>query len=296
MIFADGLEHPEGPVLLDDGSWLVVETLPRGCITQLDHDGKSRRTVAHTGQPNGLAVEASGAIWVAEVKSPSLLRVTAGGAVEVFVSECDGEALLWPNDLCFGPDGALYLTDSGVPFSLLAPDGVVRAEELAARRALIADRVDGRVYRVDTRRRHVSCLDSGLRFPNGIAFGPEGDLYVNETLSGDVLRYRLGDGGDVSERSLFANVLASEASDGWVGPDGMAFDCEGRLYVAVLSQGDVTVLDRDGSVARRVKTQGTLPTNVAFGPPGQGRLFVTEIALGQIEILDVGVDGLALHR
>ena len=44
---------------------------------------------------------------------PSLLRVTLDGKVETIATACGSEAFLFPNDLLFGPDGALYLTDSG---------------------------------------------------------------------------------------------------------------------------------------------------------------------------------------
>jgi gluconolactonase len=36
-------------------------------------------------------------------------------------------------------------------------------------------------------------LDRGLRYTNGIAFGPDGRLYVAETLSGDIFAYDLGE-------------------------------------------------------------------------------------------------------
>ena len=44
----------------------------------------------------------------------------------------------------------------------------------------------------------------------------------------------------------------------------MAFGVDGRLYVAVFGQHDVTVLDRAGDVAARIETAGKLPTNVCF--------------------------------
>jgi gluconolactonase len=36
------------------------------------------------------------------------------GATRIVATGCQGEPFLFPNDLCFGPDGALYVTDSGV--------------------------------------------------------------------------------------------------------------------------------------------------------------------------------------
>ena len=42
MVFAEGLSVPEGPVVLEDGSWLVGEMgEDRGCVTHISSDGKS---------------------------------------------------------------------------------------------------------------------------------------------------------------------------------------------------------------------------------------------------------------
>ena len=37
------------------------------------------------------------------------------------------------------------------------------------------------------------------------------------------------------------------------GPDGMAFDVQGNLYVAVLIEGNITVLDATGTVKQRME-------------------------------------------
>jgi len=76
MLFASDLDVPEGPVLLPDRSWLCVEMgAGRGCVTHIGADGKSKRVVAKTGRPNGLAIDKNGIIWVAESSTPSLLRL-----------------------------------------------------------------------------------------------------------------------------------------------------------------------------------------------------------------------------
>jgi gluconolactonase len=288
MIFARDLGDPEGPVALPDGTWLVVEgTADRGCVTHISADGKTKRIIAKTGLPNGLAVDRHGAIWVAESKVPSLLRLTMEGKCEVVATACDGEPFLFPNDLCFGPDGALYLTDSGILATYFAPGNKIREDYLSLD-------YDGRVYRVDTQSGKVKLVDHGIRFTNGIAVGPDDRLYANETLTGDVFRYAMENGCPVGPRQYFGNVIRPDAPAGFKGPDGMAFSADGRLYVTVFGQHDILVLDRDGQVAERIETVGNLPTNVAFALPGSKKMMVTEYEYGQLELYDVPTDGLAL--
>ena len=286
MIFATGLSLPEGPVFLPDGSCLVVEMGPaRGCVTRISSDGQSKRVIAHTGRPNGLAVDREGIIWVAESRARSLLRLTLNGQEEVVATGCENEPFLFPNDLCFGPDGALYMTDSGIQFEDWLPDGKARQVDAP---------IDGRIYRIDIKTRKVTKLDSGIRFTNGIAFGPCQQLYVTETVTGMVYRYQWREGGIVGRREDFGSVIDLEAPTGFKGPDGIAFGENGKLFVTVLGQGDVTVLGKDGHVVERIRTAGRLPTNVAFGARGEKKIYVTEDELGQIEVFDVGTNGLSL--
>jgi gluconolactonase len=243
--------------------------------------------IAKTGSPNGLAIDRDGAIWVAESKKPSLLKLTMDGRFEVFLAECNGQPFLLPNDLAFGPDRALYLTDSGFRPEDFYVNGKARDDYQNIP-------YDGRVYRIDTKTKDITKLDSGIRLTNGIAFGPDKNLYVNETNTGMVYRYRIKNGEVIGKREDFGNVLA-HGEYGRRGPDGMKFGEDGNLYVTVWGQGDVTVLGRDGKVVKRIKTGGMQPTNLAFGLPGEKKIYVTEMEFGTVEVYDVGTDGLPLY-
>jgi gluconolactonase len=285
MPFAEDLVRPEGPVALADGSIALVEG-GRGCVTQIAADGRSRRTIAVTGEPNGLTVDGENVLWVADTGPPALIRLELDGRFERVLTAFGSEAFVYPNDLCFGPDGMLYLTESGVTDADLAPGGVFRPDWKTVE-------LDGRVYRIDPQSLEIERLAGGIRYANGLAFGPDNALYVAETLSGAILRYEWS-GGTLGEPDVFGNVDDPAKPDVFRGPDGMAFDIDGNLYVAVFGQADVTVLDPGGDVVRRIETPGGQTTNVCFGFGASEQLYVTEYEYGQLERFDVGVRGLPL--
>lgn len=288
MLITDDLSLPEGPVALPDRSWLVTELdTRRGTVVRITPDG-IREPIAKTGRPNGLAAARDGSFWVAESLEPALLRLDLSGEFTTELTEVDGRPLLWPNDLCFGPDGALYVTDSGILVGDFLIDGkpIEGAEHVTT---------EGIVFRFDPATRETTLLDEGLGFTNGIAFGPDGLLYANETLTGNVYRYRIENGRVAGERETFGNVNDPGYDEpGLHGPDGMAFSSDGRLWVAVFGQGDVTVLDRDGAVEQRIDVGDRSPCNVAFGLDGDTRMYVVGDEHGTLASFEVGVGGLAL--
>ncbi len=288
MLFASNIQSPEGPVALPDGSLLCVEMAPeRGCVSQISPDGQSVRVLAVTGRPNGLAVDRHGIIWVAESKTPALLRMTMDGKVESFLTGCRGVPFIFPNDLAFGPDGLLYLTDSGIYIENLMTDGHIRKD-------YTRQTYDGRVYQINTRSGEINQFDSGIKFTNGIAFGPDGYVYANETIGGAMYRYAV-QGSRMGQREWFGNVNDPAGPPGWRGPDGMKFGADGKLYCTVYMQGDVTVLDRAGNVCKRIKTRGIKPTNLTFALGGEQKIFVTEVEYNAVEEIAVDTEGMVLY-
>ena len=288
MVFAAPLDMPEGPVALNDGSFYCVEMGPQtGCVTRISADGKIISHLGKTGRPNGLAVDRFGAIWIAESSTPSLLRMSPDGKFETWMKAYKQKYFIFPNDLAFGPDGKLYMTDSGIGTYDLAQNGQIRDDYLDLN-------YDGRVYQININDRKITEIDSGLLFANGIAFGPDNKLYINETITGNIYSYTI-DGNRFGERFLFGNVLDPNGPSGWSGPDGMKFGQDGNLYCTVYGQKNVTVLDHEGKVIHRIETKGRLPTNLAFGYGKQSKIYITEVELGQIEVFDVNTTGFHLY-
>ncbi len=300
-VFASGLGAPETPRLHPDGGWLCVEMAPpRTGITYISQSGNDARQIASAGCPNGLCIDKNNMIWVADTVPAALLRVDLDGTVETVLTSGDtpsgdkGDFLL-PNDLCFSSSGLLYMTDSGITMADWVVDGAPRPDWQSAP-------FDGKLWEIDVVEKTAKAIDTGLRFANGIAFGPDGNLYINEMISGDIFRYAVINGRVSGKREKFANVLAPDWAGGFRGPDGMGFSEDGRLWctvygegnIAVISPGNIAVISPEGEIVERIKTSGSAPTNVAFGRNGEKRLYVTEHEFGQIEVFDVDARALPI--
>jgi gluconolactonase len=255
-VLATGLAFPEGPLFDGRGGLWCVE-LKGGGLVRLPADlpGPAERFPTG-GAPNGLALGSDGRPYFTDSARNAIRRFDpASGLIDTVVDSCAGQALDGPNDLAFDREGNLVFTCPGD--SRVKPSGYV----CLARR-------DGSCVRIA----------EGLNFPNGLAFSSEGDeLVVAETYRQRLWRGRWD---ARAEKWLEARVWAETGET--VGPDGLAFGADGRLYAAVYGLGAVMVFHPDGSLACSLPTPGANPTNLAFDPAGRLGLVVTEAGLGEL--------------
>jgi gluconolactonase len=126
--------------------------------------------------------------------------------------------------------------------------------------------------------------------PNGLVLSPdESVLFVAMTRDNAVWRVPLfADGGTVKV-GRFCSFFGAG------GPDGLAMDSEGNLFVAHVSLGSIFVVNPDGETVRRYRsTLGKATTNIAFGGPQGRQAFVTESASGTILTFDWTASGTVL--
>jgi gluconolactonase len=269
-VIAEGVGSCEGPLLRPDGS-LVVTSMSHACVYELTADGP--RVLADTGgDPNGLALGADGALYVAQSGSRRPGERSPGGVQRI---DPDG-TVSWlaqdpiaPNDLCFGPDGLLYLTDpTRKPFR------------------------DGRLWRCDVQTGEARLLFSLDWYPNGIGFAArEDELIVADTSGARLVRYRV-DGRRLSAPELFAELPYGV-------PDGFAFDTDGNLVLCAVrldgEPGEIQVYDPDGALQERHRLgPHSLYTNVALDASGTGFVTVTDAGT-VLEIPGLAGPGLPLH-
>lgn len=116
---------------------------------------------------------------------------------------------------------------------------------------------------------------SGLRLINSICFSPEGDrLYFSDTLDAVIWRFAYDTAtGEMGPREVFFDCTAIGAH-----PDGATVDAQGRLWVALVTSGEIACISRDGVLLDRIALPVPYPSCPAFGGPEMDVLFATTIS------------------
>ncbi len=294
-IVATGLEFPEGPVWLDDGSMLVTEI--RGHrIRRIAADGAACVFAETGGGPNGLACGPDGAFYVCnngggeyraghfKVIGPA--KDYAGGSIQridaatrevrTLYTHCGEHRLSSPNDLVFDTDGGFYFTDHGKKFPRYRESG-----------GLYYARADGS---------RIAELVHPLDAPNGIALSPDQRvLYVAETETSRVWAFDVAGPGEIRRVPGSHNGARLVCGlPGFQRLDSMAVQADGDICIATLNTGHVTVIKPSGEW-RQVKMPETYPTNVCFGGPDLRTLYVTLAEKGELAAMDWPAAGLRLN-
>ena len=293
-IIAAGLEFPEGPVVMPDGSIVLVE-IKRGTITRVDPDDGSVDVVAQPGGgPNGAAIGPDGALYVCNnggfewgeargLTIPGLVadNYSSGriervdletGAVEVVYADVDGVPLKGPNDLMFDSTGGFWFTDHG------------------KMRARTRDR--GGLYYGKADGSSVREIAFPLDGPNGVGLSPQQDrVYVAETHQGSILYWELDGPGELAG-SPHGRFLARPAGRKLF--DSLAIDAEGNVSVATIQTGGISTFTPDGEELDFFAVDDPLCTNICFGGADMKTAFITLSGTGKLIRADWPRPGLVL--
>jgi gluconolactonase len=266
-VLISGYDSPEGPAFDEKGNLFFVNWLSSS-IVRLTPDGMASEFFNTGGIPAGLAFHPDGSLYVADEGDDihGVLRVVDGQAT-IAVNEFEGQPLNGANDLVFDSNGVLYFSD---PWRSSAENPIGGFYRLF---------LDGRLEQID----------DGLAFPNGVALSANGTaVYLAETYHNRILRYSIEPDGAIGGREDFAFLPGGE------GPDGMAFDEAGNLYVAHYGGARVAVFAQSGEMIERIPIPCAKVTNVAFGGADRRTLVITEVETASLYQTHVDVPGLAL--
>ena len=295
-VLTEGLEFPEGPVVLPDGSVAVCEIKGRR-ITRVDADG-SKETIAEPGGgPNGAQLGPDGKLYVCnnggafEFLDMGGLTIThqppsaheggrielidiETGEVEVLYSEVAGHPLIAPNDLVFDGHGGFWFTDYGIEY-----------ERHSDRTFICYAKADGSEIR-----EVMGPVDS----PNGIGLSPDGGtLYVAETLTAALWSWSVTGPGEIGEGlPLLPHGGAPVARvSGFAALDSLAIDGEGNICVGTLLKGGITVVKPGAEPATGeeidfVAAGDLWPTNIAFGGDDLRTAYITASTTGKLIVVD----------
>jgi len=186
--FASGIVNATSMAMGPDGA-LYVSSRFEGAVYRVARDGKYETVATDLGVACGIAFDRSGTMYVGD-RSGTVFRVS-GGKAAAFASLPPSVAAF---HLAIGPGGALYVAAPTL-------DPYDHIHRISA---------DG----------SVSQLPALFGRPQGIAFGPDGALYVVDALAGSNGVYRLATDDDAPQLVVSGIALV-----------GVAFGPSGQMVV-----------------------------------------------------------------
>jgi gluconolactonase len=284
-LVAEGLQFPEGPIAMRDGSIVLVE-IKRQTLSRVTPDGKIQVIAALGGGPNGAAVGPDGAVYVCNnggfqwVERPDGVTAPhgkpddyAGGSIQrvdlktgqatKLYTECDGRPLRGPNDIVFDKDGGFWFSDLG------KSDG-----DTMHMGHLLYARPDGSMIRR---------VREGMITPNGVGLSPDQKtVYVAETHTSRVWAFDIAGPGEIHQPSdLFTPGRVLGPLPGYQLLDSLAVEAGGKVCCATLVNGGITAFDPAGGT-EHYAFPDPLVTNICFGGADMRDAWITASGTGKL--------------
>jgi gluconolactonase len=274
IVHIAGVDHPESISVGPDGRAYTTGT--GGQVYRLDLEANAAEQFAATqDRCLGQAVDADGNLFCADCGGGRVLRITPAGTIATYATGPGGRPFACANYPAFDARGYLYLSDSGD----------------------WSGAVNGHLYRIPPGGGAAEVwYPEPVDTPNAIALDAAAEfLYFVETFGAGIGRVRIGPDGTAGR---FERVLHMPRHV----PDGIAFDEDGRLWIACHRPDAIYVFDLE---SRRLELfvddwMGEAlrgPTDVAFAGPARDILLAASLDNLCVHRMDgAGARGLKLHH
>ncbi|WP_288459920.1 SMP-30/gluconolactonase/LRE family protein [uncultured Sphingomonas sp.] len=287
-LVADGLRFPEGPVVMPDGSIILVE-IAAGRLTRIRPDG-SKQTVAEPGGgPNGLALGPDGMLYccnnggfdwaengdmlaphgiASDYSGGRIERIDpATGAVEVLYKSGDhGITLRGPNDIVFDAHGGFWFTDHG------KVDYAARCHDIVG---IFYARADGSF---------IEEVVFPSNNPNGVGLSPDGSvLYAAETYTCRLMKFNVTAPGKVApDAGPGGPGIPLYRPAGYKFFDSLGMEAGGNICVATIGESGISVISPNGELVEFVATPDIFTTNICFGGDDMHDAYITLSGTGKL--------------
>jgi sugar lactone lactonase YvrE len=223
--FGQNLNRPESIVATPDGTLWASDK--QAAVIRIDPDGTQTQVGEMGSEPNGLAMDREGSLYVANIGDGKFYKLYPDGTEEVILSEFDGQPLGAPNFVFIDRGDRIWLS--------------VSTRRSIWFEAAANPRPDGYILLMDEN--GVRMVADGIYFPNEIRLDAKEEyLYVAETMKARMLRFPVKPDGSLGDRQVFGPDPLDYGA--WV--DGFTFDVEGNLWITTPLRNGLGVLTADG--------------------------------------------------
>ncbi len=226
--FGQGLERPEC-VWIDEGGVWVSDA--RAAVARVEAEGPPVLLGSGVRDPNGFSRRPDGSFVVAGLTDGAVHLVALDGTSRILIDRFGGAPLGAVNYVCAdGPD-RLWVT--------------VMTRALPWHQALTTRRTDGYILKVEDEGRRCEIVADGLDLTNEVKVSPDRRwLYAVETLGRRIVRFPLSPEGVVGAKEVFGPGDLGHGAF----PDGITFDGQGHLWITMISDNGLYVLDTNGEL------------------------------------------------
>jgi gluconolactonase len=254
---ADGYVYTDGPAADSKGNVFFAEVVSNRLL-QINSAGEVATVDETTAMTMGLVIGPDGLLYGCRNRDAQIIRYNEEGEVAVLLQ---GELSPLPNkpnqpgefcnDLAINSAGGIWFTDRiNRSVMYLDPDGSVKA------------------------------VAEGFR-PNGIVLSADRQLIsVTDSIDSVLHAFSVGKEGELTELPDYFDPImtverigAEEIVAGRPGSNGMTVDSDGRFYVATFY--GIQLFDSKGRYVGVIRAPKGFMSNLTFGGPGYGWLYVT---------------------